>query len=175
MTSDDSPHRITPDLLAALLVEGHVDDLTVWRGSGVDHDLGAVMVYDSEFGQTQLPIVWNGEVLFGGEMVEAERLSPSDNGKITYLDFTSLGWTKERAQAAAIGQATRHKQAFWDESTLLDTLVAIREHDKALTLAAGWSDDALNDLVEDSQTPIFDAEPERTLCGECGQPIPKGG
>lgn len=158
MSSDDAPMRISTDNLDDLLVNVHVDDLSFWDADPFAHDIGAATVRNAAFGHVRIPLVHDGEVLWGGALVEAERMEPRDDGRIRVLDLSAAGWSRERAIAAALGEITAERTAVADDVSLAELLIEIREHDETLTSAAGWDGDDIDALLEQIERDAADLD-----------------
>ncbi|MEM9467971.1 MAG: site-specific DNA-methyltransferase [Actinomycetota bacterium] len=152
MSSDDRPtDRISPELLASLQRETHVDTLTRWDGEPWDHDIGAATIRDSVFGKLRLPIVHSGEVIHGTDIVEAERVDPKDDGRVLVIDLTDTGWPIEKARAWALGQMTADQTATRDDHLLAELVLELRAENVAWTDAAGWAGDDIDELLASLQ------------------------
>ena len=146
-SSDDTPGRVSTDLLATLVGETNVADLAFWEGSPWQHDVGAATVRDGVFGKLRLPIVHEGVVIYGEQIVEAERIEPKDDGRLMVIDLTPLGWSAEKATAAVLGEMTADRAATVDDETFADLLLSVQAADAGLAEAAGWGEAGIDALL----------------------------
>jgi hypothetical protein len=174
VSSDDS--RVGVDDLQRLIVETTVDELRQWERDPFQHDVGAATLRNTAFGHIRIPLVYDREVLWGGALVEAERVEPHDDGRIRVLDLHAAGWSRQRAEAAAIGEMTADRTATVDDRLLAETLIDLREFDLDLTDAAGWDGDSIDDLIaqieaDDSDLDLGGFGGGGTTCPNCGYVI----
>lgn len=172
-SSDDQPtDRVSTELLERLQRTCHVDELAAWPGDPFQHDVGAATVRDGAFGKLRLAVVVDGQVVYGADVVEAERVEPRDGGMVRVLDLTSLGWSARKAHAWAVGQMTADRQALVDEVQLAELLIDLHQNDAALAVAAGWDGDDLDALLrrieEDNPGTFGDGEPPAGEPGGAG-------
>ena len=131
-SSDDSAGRITPDLLEKLVRVADVDELTrserdAWTG---DVELASGM--SGEFGAVAMPIVNNGEVVYGWDAVAAEQAEGRDDGRMVVVDITGLDWPRERVWALVAGLHRRQERMTVDQKALADLLLEIQREEPAL-------------------------------------------
>ena len=171
MSSDDQGLRLTPELLQqhARLVD--VNTLEPWPANPVDFDIGAATVYSTMFGQTDVVVTYGTQVLIGTAQVQAEQTQPEDNSQTLAVDLEQLGWTLEQAEASALGKLTQHRLALWDDQTTADLTLRLHDYNPDYTQAAGWDNDAINELLETIDNPI-PINTDNGLCPTCNQPKP---
>lgn len=177
MSSDDLDLPISPEMLAERVRVVDVADLRPWAANPYDHDVGQATVYASTFGQTRLVVTHEGEVIYGWPQVAAELAEPIARGRVAALDLTDLGWSREKAAAAALGLLRADRLAVEDDRTLADLLLAIAAADSALLVAAGWDTSDVDYLlrsIEEGEGPVdfsaFDENDVKTEheCPKCG-------
>lgn len=156
-SSDDSAGRITPDLLEKLVRVADVDELTrserdAWTG---DVELASGM--SGEFGAVAMPIVNNGEVVYGWDAVAAEQAEGRDDGRMVVVDITGLDWPRERVWALVAGLHRRQERMTVDQKALADLLLEIQREEPALLDAIGWADSDLDDLIAAVSVPTLGA------------------
>lgn len=182
MSSDDvSSDRISTEMLERLIRRSQVADLAPWTESPWSgYDLGAQTVRDSVFGKLRLPIVFEGEVLWGSDIVDAERIEPKDGGSVLVIDLTDTGWSRSQATAAVLGEATALRQMTTDDTLLAELVTALARDDMAMLEAAGWDGDDVDQLIGDltrvSDGAFGEDEDKGSVaCPNCGVIIPLGG
>ena len=156
--------RITPDLLAKLIQIVDVDDLDrserdAWTG---DTELAGSMA--DEFGTVQIPIVRDGEVVFGWEWVAAEKADGRDGGRMTVIDVTELDWPPEKVWALIAGMHKMPERMTVDQRLLAELLVEIQRTNEEWSAAAGWENDDIANLLdelEESGEAFYGDEDER--------------
>jgi hypothetical protein len=156
-SSDEAALRITPDLLSKLVQIADVDDL---QRSGRDAWSGDVTLAGSmsgEFGTVTIPIVRDGEVVYGWDAVEAEKQDSRDGGRMMVVDITGLDWPPERVWALVAGLHRQRERTTVDQQALADLLLSIQQTEPDLLLAAGWGDDDLTDLLAAVSAPSLEA------------------
>lgn len=148
MSSDDrEPLVLTPDMLQERVRLVDVRDLTQWDESPFEGDVGAAHTFMGTFGQFQLPVVVDGEVIYGQEFVAAEVTGEQFNGQLAVLDATDLEWPREKILAAVLGLHRQERLASVDVERLASLLVDVREADEAWLVGAGWDSDDLDDML----------------------------
>lgn len=143
--------RITPDLLSKMIQIVDVDDLErssrdAWTG---DTDLAGRM--SDQFGTVQIPIVRDGEVVFGWEWVAAEQGDRRDGGRMTVIDVTDLDWPPEKVWALIAGMHKMPDHVVVDQQALADLLLSIQQENEAWASAAGWDSDEIAQLIADME------------------------
>lgn len=147
-SSDEQPtDRISTDLLERLTKRVHVDSLTRWEGDPWAYDEDAAAALDARFGKLRLPVVINGEVVYGADIYEAERRKLLDGGEIMVVDLTEAGWSAEQARAWAVGRMSLDRDATIDDELMASALLAIREFDETMPAQIGWDDESLHNLM----------------------------
>lgn len=146
-SSDDHPGRITPDLLQRMLTTVDVAGLDrpardPWAG-----DPGRATRLAAEFGTVAIPVVQDGQVLFGWEHVAAEQQQPQDDGRLLVLDVSDLHWPPERVWALVAGLRSLTDHTEVDRGLLAELLADIGQLDMGWLDAAGWDTDALEQLL----------------------------
>jgi DNA modification methylase len=140
MSSDDrGPLTLTPDMLADRVRLADLDDLHGWDANPYQGDLGATLTHLEHFGQVQVPVVVDGEVIHGADLVAAAQHGAAFDGRVAVLDLTDLGWPREKLLAAVLGLRRLDQLATVDVNLLLDHLHTIKAADDALLAAAGYT------------------------------------
>jgi site-specific DNA-methyltransferase (adenine-specific)/site-specific DNA-methyltransferase (cytosine-N4-specific) len=201
MSSDDvASDRVSTEILEKLISTVDVSDLRAWAEQPLDYDVGLATVRDGVFGKLGLPVVWEGEVLIGSQIVDAEKIDPKDGGRVMVIDLTPLGWPRHKALAAALGELTAQRTAYWDDKLLAELVTSLHEQDAALLSQSGWGGDEIQELldrIEADEAGVFDGDalgdlddvapvpptnpvtksgdiwhlgPHRLLCGDCRRP-----
>lgn len=160
MSSDDvASDRVSTEILEKLIRTVDTSELSAWSESPIDYDVGAATVRDSVFGKLGLPVVWEGEVLIGSQIVDAEKIQPRDGGRLMVIDLTPLGWPRHKALAAALGELTAQRTAYWDDKMLAELVTSLHDQDAAVLEAAGWGGDEIQELldrIEADESGVFD-------------------
>jgi hypothetical protein len=74
-----------------------VDTLTRWEGDPWGYDEEMAQAHDARFGKLRLPVVLNGEVIYGADIFEAERRKLLDGGEIMVIDLSDTNWSADQA------------------------------------------------------------------------------
>lgn len=151
MSSDDrEPLALTPDMIQERVRLVDVADLTAWD-SPYQGDVGAAHTFLGTFGQFQLPVVVDGEVLYGQEFVAAEATGEQFDGQMAVLDVSDLGWPREKILGAVLGLHRMERLAQMDAEALLSVLHDVRAADQAWLAGAGYDGDDLDALYQQLQ------------------------
>ncbi len=178
MSSDDvATTRLSTEMMARCIRRAHVDELARWtEAPWIDYDIGAQTVRDGVFGKLALPVVHDGEVLYHPRIVEAERMEPKDNGELMVLDLSPLGWPRNRALAAVLGEDTAEATRSVDRALLAELVTGIAQEDLSLLEAAGWDGDQVDDIIAELDADdegLFGDDDDR-CCPHCGLPLSGG-
>lgn len=158
MSSDDTnTKRVSTDLLEQLIKRVHVDDLEMMEAPW-DHDIGQATVRDSVFGKLSLPVVQDGKVIWNGDIVEAERIDPKDQGEVIVVDITELEWAPERGELFALGEFTAAQNTIIDHKALADMVLRLSEWDRTAVELAGWDDGEVQGLLDAIERGDYGAE-----------------
>lgn len=151
MSSDDrGPLVLTPDMLQAHVRLVDVRDLSEWDGP-YQGDIGAAHTFMGTFGQLQLPVVVDGEVVHGQEFVAAEVRGEQFDGSLAVLDLSDLDWPREKVVAAVLGLDRLKALAQVDAEQLLSVLHEVRQADTAWLAGAGYDSEDLDVLYQQIQ------------------------
>lgn len=182
MSSDDQ--RISTEELLSMAEAVHVDTLTRWSGDPWQADVGQRAVQSQVFGQIGLVLTHGTEVLYGGDLVDAQRHQPDDGGRVPVVDLAKAGFTRGKAEAAALALWTNHRNATVDDVMLAELVTSLIESEQEALAAAGWDGDDVDALIakierDDPPDSFGDIDPDSfnlaSTCPKCGFEFdPKG-
>lgn len=152
-SSDDGAGQVSPELLSTLVRLADISTLGRSERDPWTGDVDQANSMAGEFGTVALPIVRGEEVVWGWEHVAAEQDAGRFGGQLLVVDVTELDWPEERVWALVSGLRRGSDLTLADDVLLAELLTQIREGHADWLHAAGWSDDALEDLLAEISVP----------------------
>lgn len=175
MSSDEK--RLTPDELKQMTETRSIETLSLWEQDPYGAaDLGAETIAQARFGQTETVLVHGELVLWGGVIVEAERIASLNGGTVSVLDVARKGWSLAEAKAEVLRRHRRDENTDVDGGLFAEMLLELWDADQELVEDAGYSQDEIDAVVADinaEEPPVNDAPsekaPRRVTCPACAE------